>query len=419
MLAEKKLGALDYILRISSLYILIWAISPPLQHPMLFRIIVIGASLVWLMISLLSLADTDTNIHKTYLVVCVFCIMAIMIEWVCGNSLLDAIISQLQIIILLLFVLHYAYYSKYDVNFIKILTIIALICLSIWQVRTLIEYQANPGVSRLLVRSGEEAQFYASKGVGGYGLIYPSIFSNVCLMYLFRKVKGFNKILVLVPLVIGVLLVFSSGFLIAVIMTLVSLGCWFVRMFNNKNINSILISIFCLLIIVFVAMELLLQYSDSIIEALDGTFYKVKVKEIINALRTDQVTGKLEGRTSRYLESILGIFKYPIVGAKLLGYGTEIGGHSTLLDMVGLLGVFSFGFYFALYSVIRSIYKTSKYKGFIITIILLFVLNGVLNTLVGSHGIIFIVVPGAILLSKTEVENESTVDCSRSDERSC
>ena len=418
-MVKKKLDGLDYILRMCSLYILIWTISPPLQHPMVFRVLVLGAGLMWLLLSWFKIAEVKTDIHTIYLAVCGFCAIAIIIEWAFGSNFVDAVISQLQIIILLLFVLQYVYYSKNDIQFIKLLTIIAIICLSIWQIRTLIEYQTNPGVSRLLVRSSEDAKYYASQGVGGYGLVYPSVFTNAALMYLLTRVKGFRKIFVLIPLVIGLLLVFSSGFLIAVIMTLVSLGCWAIRMFNNQNVKAISLSIVCLSIIVFIAMELLLKYSDSIVSALDGTFYKIKVQEIINALKTDQTTGKLEGRTSRYIESITAIFKYPIIGAKILGFESDIGGHSTLLDLIGLFGVVAIGFYVAIYYILKAMYKMAEHKGYVIAIIILFVLNGVLNTLVGSHGIVFIVVPGAILLANTEKNNESIMDRSRCNERSC
>ncbi len=399
---KKKLDGLDYILRLCSLYILIWTISPPLQHPMLFRILVLAAGLLWVLLSWLKISGGNTNVQVVYLSVCIFCILAIFIEWIAGSGIIDAVISQLQIIIFLLFILQFIYYKNYDTEYIKILTIVALLLLTIFQVRTLIEYQTNPGVSRLLVRSSEDAKSYAAKGVGGYGLVYPSIFSNTALMYLLGKVKGPKKIPVLISLIIGVLLVMSSGFLIAAIMTLVSIFAWIIKMFNTKNVMDVLLSILLLIVIVFTAMDLLLEYSDSVIEAMDGTFYKQKVKEIIHALKTDQTTGKLEGRTSRYLESIKGIFRFPIIGAKVLGYESELGGHSTLLDMLGLLGIFSIGFYYVLYFALKSMYKLIKHKGFIITVVMLLLLNGTLNTIVGSHGIIFIVVPGVVLLSKTE-----------------
>lgn len=402
-MAKKELGGLDYILRICSLYIIVWTISPPLQYPTIFRICAICAGSVWVLLSWFSIAYEKTDLHGVYIAVCAFCVLTIFIEWVCGSSIEEAIINRLQTIILLLFVLQYMYYKDYDAVFIKQLTVITIICLSVWQIRTLIEYQTNPGVSRLLVRSSDEAQYYASKGVGGYGLVYPSVFINIALMHLIGRVKGFKKIFVLIPLLIGVLLVFSSGFLIAVIMTLVSLGAWAVRMFGNKNIKTIIISIICLTVVIFIVMELLLKYSDSIVNALDGTFYKVKIQEIINALKDDhQVTGKLEGRTSRYLESITGIFKYPVIGAKFLGLESELGGHSTLLDVLGLYGIFSIGFYFAIYFAIKNMYKMAEHKGFIIAVIILFILNGVLNTFVGSHGIIFVVIPGVILLGNKE-----------------
>ena len=194
-------------------------------------------------------------------------------------------------------------------------------------------------------------------------------------------------------------MVLSSGFLIAVILTLVSLGCWLIKMFNSKKIKTILLSIFILVMVVFVGVELLLKYSDSVLDALRGTFYEEKVEEIINALLTDQTTGKLEGRTNRYMESITGIFRFPIIGAKILGLESELGGHSTLIDMLGAFGVIAVGFYYAIFAAIKSLYKAAEHKGFIIALIILFVLNGTLNTLVGSHGIIFIVIPGVIMLA--------------------
>ena len=401
-MVKRKLDGLDYILRMCSLYILVWTISPPLQHPILFRVLVLGAGLVWLFFSWLKIAEVKTDIHGIYLAVCVFCVIAIMIEWACGINLVDAAISQLQIIILLLFVLQYIYYSKNDIHFIKLLTIVAIICLSIWQLRTLIEYQTNPGVSRLLVKSGEVARYYAAKGIGGYGLIYPSVFSNMALMFLLGQWKGKKRILLLVPLLIGIILVFSSGYLIAVIMTLASLFCWIARMFTQKKNTAIFISIIAILMIIVVCLELLLKYSDFVLKSLEGTFYHQKVKEIINALLTDESTGKLEGRTNRYLMSIQGIFKYPFVGAKILGMEKELGGHSTLIDMLGMYGIVSFCFYYAIISALRFMYKSTRNKGYVIAFIILLLLNGCLNTLVGNHGVIFIVIPGVSLLSSGE-----------------
>lgn len=402
MIEKTRKDIFDHILRLCSLYILIWTISPPLQHPIIYRGLGLIAGVLWVLISWMKIGKLKTDVHGVYISICLFCVFTIMIVWASGGGLVDATVTQLQLIILLLFVLQYAYYSQQDKDFIKVLTIVTFFCLSIWQIRTLIEYEINPGVSRLLVRSSDQAQYYAAQGVGGYGLIYPSIFTNAALMYLFSKWKGLKKILLLIPLTIGILLVLSSGFLIAVVMTLVSLGGWLIGLFSRKNITAILLSLIGLVAIAFLVINVLLKYSNEILQALDGTFYQRKVEEIITALQTSEVTGKLEGRTSRYLESIIGMFKYPIIGAKILGLESELGGHSTLLDLLGLFGVFSIGFYFAIGHVLKSIYQKAVHKGYVAAIIVLFLLNGILNTLVGSHGIIFIVVPGVILLAKTE-----------------
>lgn len=401
MVKSKEKRVSNKILKLCSLYIVIWTVSPPLQHPFLFRVLVLSAGLLWLFLSWLKISSEKTDMHKLYLAVCSFCILAILFDWVIGNSFIDATIGLLQTIIMLLFILQYAYYAEKEPDFLKILTLAALFCLAIWQVRTLVEYQTNPGVSRLLVRSSEDAAMYAAMGVGGYGLVYSSVFSNAALMYLVGHSKSYKRFIYIALLVIGLLLVVSAGFLIALIMTLVSLGCWIIRMYNKRNTKTIILSGIFLVIFVFVAIELILNNSDSLIKALDGTFYQTKVKEIIKALQTDQVSGKLEGRTSRYIESIMGIFDYPIIGAKLLGAGSELGSHSTLLDMLGMYGLASFGYYYAIYYAFKLNYKNTKSKGYVIAILIVFVLNGVLNTLVGNHGILFLVVPGALMLTKT------------------
>ena len=399
-MVESRRDVVDNILRACSVFIAVWTVSPPLQHPMIFRMLVVVASLIWIFMSMLKISKDNTGIFITYLTICGFIVLAIFIEYICGKGIVESIISQLQNVIFLLFLLQFVYYYKNDVAFLKILTVILFACLLVWQIRTLVEYEINPGVSRMLVRSSEDAIKYASMGVGGYGLIYPTIFTNMALMYLFGRVKGIKKVLIAIPLIIGIYLVFSAGFLIAVIMTLVSIICWISRLFFSTNVKTICLSFLLMLVLVFIAMELLLQYGDAIVSALDGTYYKVKVKEILEALRTDEVTGKLEGRTSRYLESFLGVFRYPIIGAKLLGFESDIGGHSALLDILGWFGIFGILYHVSIYRAIKTMFSVSDNKGLIIAVVLLFILNGVLNTIVGSHGIMFIVIPGALLFGE-------------------
>lgn len=402
---EKRAFGLKELLAI---IVAIWAVLPSVQYGTINRLIVSIAGALWFLttyIKCIKRAGSYTSLIMTFVVL--FLIMAILIEYFSSNSFESAFNGQLQNIIFLLILCIGVYYLEYNPYFLMSSFWLLILLVTITSFLTLRQGLLTPGISRQMVWSQEVARNYAKQGVGGYGTVYSAVFVASALLFMFGQIEKSRKrkYLLLLPILIMALMVFSSGYLISTILFSTMLISFIFGVHKRQNIGSIFITIGLIMGVLCVVIDLVfIKNSDTVVGIFTGTLYETKIREIILFLQSNELTGKTEGRYVRYVEAITALFKFPILGATLVGRQEELGGHSQLLDMFGRYGLFSIGYYYALIKTKSIFYKVFNAKGYLFLISMLFILNGILNTYSYAHAVaIFMLVPAAILMTDKEM----------------
>ena len=402
--------------KLLALYVIIWAVLPIVQYGLVNRLLVAAAALIWFAIAIGSSIVRGGGVSlKIFAAVITFTLLTIFIGVICNEGLFETFISRLQSIIFLLILCIGVYYFEKEPDFLITAMKIVVPIVFVVAFLTFREAQLTPGISRLMVWDEEVARQYASKGVGGYGLIYSAVFYASCLLYLFAANAVRRKFWVALVIIMFALTVLTSGFLIASIMMITSLFVFFFGLYTKKDRLRVIGSILIIGVAAYFLIQIVfINNGDKLVELFDGTLYETKMREIVLMFQEEQNVGHLQGRTSRYLESIYAVLKYPFLGAKISGDIEGVGGHSMLLDIWGTYGLmFSFGYYYAMYKAFRIMTKNKAEIGLVSVFMVLLLANGCFNTFAYEHAVaFFIIFPATILLriKKREEENENYMD---------
>lgn len=378
---------------------IIWPIFPPLLFNNTYRMIAVVASGLWLFICMTKDKYKFKSIVPCLLSVGIFAVLSTFLRTLDnGLSFVEAFFKQLQFVLVIFYACIGVYYMKWKSRVLPMLMWLCIAVYAYFGFKTLIAYQTMPGISRLIVRSSDDSMEFVKMGIGGYGLVYTMVFMISVALYvsLYEK-KMIKKICLLLFAMEGGILVVQSGYFIANIMLIFSLLAFILQVYRKKSIKSVIVMFIPIVIFLFVAYNFILQFQNEIIKLVQGSLYEVKVHEILASLNGQEVEGKLEGRSIVYQKTFFNFLDYPIFGAYAYGNGNMIGGHSTLFDLFGWFGLTSLAFYIVLKKVFRDLFYLCQDKGFYILIVILFFMNGTLNTIAAAHGvIIFLAIPGAV-----------------------
>ena len=400
--------------KLLAFYVIIWAVLPVVQYGTINRLLVAMAALVWFAVAVgNSIAQHNSKIISIFSAVIIFTALTIIVGVICDGGVYATFISRLHSIIFLLILCMGIYYFEKDPEFLISITKIVIPVILVVAFLTFREAQLTPGISRLMVWDVEVAREYARKGVGGYGLIYSLVFYASCLLYLISvKVIKRKWLFALVVLMFG-LTVFTSGFLIASIMMVTSIFVFVFGLYSKKDPLRVIGSILLIVGAAYLVLQIVvINNGDKLVAAFDGTLYETKIREIVLLFQEEQNVGHLEGRTSRYLESIIAMVRFPLLGAKIANQMEAIGGHSTLFDVLATYGlVFSFGYYYAMYKAFISMTRNKADVGLVSAFTILLLINGCFNTFSYEHAVaFFIVFPATILIRMKDNENENYMD---------
>lgn len=328
---KNKIAAVDFLQNVALLYMIAWGISPPLAYGTAYRLLFIGAFLIWECIALKKqgYALLESQIKVGLL------LLAIVGISVIADGVDAGFTGNLQLIMFFLFYCIYLYYERKDDNLSWVIWFISALII-IWNSTTLYGYETQRNISRMLAKDFEGAESYAARGIGGYAYIYSLLFFvPITLGYVARYSKTMNIlqiILLCVALISSVMVIFSAGYMIAILLFVVSaLVLLFIKKRNKSMWGLFTLAISALLIFIF-AEDLLRAVQPYV----RGTMYETKIEDMIYSLTEGSASGAVEGRYERYIRSVKLFFQSPIWGQLSR---TNIGKHSAILDKFAQFGI--------------------------------------------------------------------------------
>ena len=386
-------------------YITIWAISPPLSYGVVYRLVAIIATALWLGIELLKRPSTFFRPSSATFFALFFIIYSAIVGLVVDGS--EDFVRNMQIYIFLLFLIFYESYRKRDFRQLRIIFWASLILFPIWFGTTLLMYKEMPHISRDLVRSSELAEEYSKLGVGGYGLVYSAVIAIPVLLSMIKSRSAshltkendlIRKLLVgivLLNLLLGCALIIKAGYSIAVILMLsgIILTLTIGRKFSSQLIRLSAIILVVLLISAFTA-PILTGVAEKFSE---NPMYARKMQDIMGSLESKGSVGTVSERTDRYERSIDLFLANPVLGTLAF---TDIGKHSAILDRFARYGIFvgAMFAYIVFYLPLRYLKKKSD-RSYGMSLAVAFVVIGFsfLNNVFASFGyMVFIFYPVAM-----------------------
>lgn len=367
--------------RICLLYLVTWAISPPLQYGTTYRILCIFC---YIIIELLALTRNKYVLKRQlskYLFIIFIIVMTYLID---GKS---AVNVRMQLVIFLLLLSIYDIYKDNLDNISYLLWWSIILCL-IWNFCTLNAYQVRRNVSRVMAKNSDDSIMYAAQGIGGMGYVYSMVFMLPMVIRLFSKKNVlrnvFEKILCAAYIITTGLLILRAGYTIAIFIIMIGLAG--IILVNVKcNTRGILIfTAYIAAIVIILNLHLIFDFLSNLT---NGTMYYRKVIDIISSLENSDAVGNVYTRLERYSRSLRLFLESPIWGQLSR---EDVGKHSPIFDMFAQYGFFV-GIWFC--SIFGSFFKSQRRKCpneklFIRLICLMVITYSCLNNLSYTNGAI-------------------------------
>lgn len=334
-LSHKNNNIILQINRFCSIYIAIWAISPPL-NPGLPRHIVVMTALIWLITGLFLKPGFFLKPKLYVLSIYFYSIYTIIMSLFSSKP--NVLNNQLIIIIFLFLGIVSFFYVEVDPKHLIRIFWISIPFWMIWVVRTLVAYAQNPFISRLLAKKFIGIEYYLHQGIGGYGLVYSAVFILPSIIHLIRsnKLKISQQLILSVFLSLCIIFIFFSQYTIALTTSILSIMFSF---FNSKKMLLKVIFILpIILIVLFIGYYNRNVIMDSLIDLTKNTLYSAKLRDIRAKLNNSGSYESVEVRMGNYTDSIRLFAKYPFFGA--IGSNEFVGGHSDVLDNFAEYGIF-------------------------------------------------------------------------------
>ncbi|SEK50203.1 hypothetical protein [Halomonas daqiaonensis] len=354
-------------------YIAIWTISPPLFVSGSARLLVVMATVIWMVLEILRHDGLARRITLPVLMTLLF------IGYTGLNELMlsgvEGVVRNTQIWIMLFFLV--VWQSRQ--NDLKSLVSIFWLVLAVYPVWLFITIQTivtvNDHAARIIVRSSPEALELSLQGVGGYTLVYGTLLLIPALIGMVnnpRTLRGdalpqplhvlprISLALVVLNLAMGVALVLTAGFSLAVIaLAGILLSVTFLKSFTATRL---LITVFATLFFSILARPILDVTLSALLPLAEGTNFVNKIRDVLASFQQGDAVGTAADRIQRYMRSLRLFVENPLIG--VLSFDNT-GKHSAILDNFARWGVFfgSVFVYLVTFPAVRVMCSNKRYFG--------------------------------------------------------
>lgn len=313
-------------------YVILWCICPPLQIDLIFRLLALGAVVVWFAVEMSSsFLFTSFELAAICYALEAMAVTTIRLGY-------TSILKQISVYMLvLMLIVNKCYRGR--LGELGNIHLVVISLFTLFNILTYSELLVNPEIARSLVRDTPELYVYYRRGVGGYALIYPQIcIAAVGFQWAvsqFKKSK-LKSCLGLVWILSLFLTVMEAGYSIAIVTFAISLVV--LLLYHGKNPLPAIVIALALFIGMLYALVRFESLQNWLLEVFDGTAVSKKINDLISSVNDGETEGSIKSRVDRYLMSINGYISNPIVGT----FGTSVGSHSAILDSFatyGLMGI--------------------------------------------------------------------------------
>lgn len=315
------------------LYLIAWTISPPLQIDTIYRLIALGAAIVWFILDI----PNNVKYEKIHFLAILFLLLVMIVTVFQYEGDLSKMLKPINYYILVMaFLMAYAYKDRW--NELTPLIPIVLLLFAFFNFKSNQAVVEDPTVARLIVRDDPSIYHYMRSGVGGYNLLYPQVcvlpIVVLWIIGVFKesKIKFAIGVLWLVSYIMFLL---NSGYTIALVTSIASLIILF--FYKRKNVGLAVIITALLVVLLVWLIGYVDGFRNALLDFFEGTKVARKVEDIYLSITTDDTADSIMVRAKRYKESIETMFKFPIIGGLWFKSG---GGHSALLDTIAKYGIF-------------------------------------------------------------------------------
>lgn len=241
--------------------------------------------------------------------------------------------------------------------------------------------------------------------IGGYDIVYCVVLAIplYCLVIEKKVTTGIKKFLEILIFIISLIFIVKTQYTTAMLLGIVSFGMIIlIRKFDLKRLG-----ILALLGLVFLSV-----YKGEISNGLIKVSYSIesqsisqRLEELAKALDGGKVTGEdMTERGNAYGKSIEAFLEHPVLGTWISSDNIELGGHSTVLDLMAGVGLPGFLLILYTFFYIEKLLLsrveneiTRKYVGiFLVVYIILAVVNPIISGTFFS--VLFIGLPGIVLM---------------------
>lgn len=319
-------------------YMAAWCISPPLVYGTVPRILFAVSAGVWLLIEIARFPTLTTLFTPSSgLAASLAGYLSFMMFM---TSEMSEFATLLQLFIALFFLVIAGAYERRGWQELQSLLIPILLMSTLWAISTLLGLSEDSHAARYVVRSSDISRDFLDSGVGGYGLIYYTLFAILTSLALVLKPGPMRRWVrwgLAACTAIMALMILRAGYSIAVMIMFTSAISFLLLRF--WRLDAALIFVFFGAAITIFGMFFLQDIVRYLLSLADGTEYYKKIWDISQSLMSDgdKSFGTLMGRESRYERSWLVFLDNPIFGAFS---HRGLGGHSVVLDMFAQFGVF-------------------------------------------------------------------------------
>lgn len=202
----------------------------------------------------------------------------------------------------------------------------------------------DSNISRLLAGAATESEMYEyySRGVGGYGTVYATVFLCFGAIYWFVNTKSLaDKLLIVAYLITAYMFILYASYTTAILITVIISLLAFTSKVKPMIKSLVVIGIIALLLVVF--WDNLVEFAITILRKLDLERVVQRLTQLTQASANNDLSSLQ--RSQLYLKSFESFLQHPFAGSDVAGQ------HSQILDYLayfGIIGIFMpvlFGYY--------------------------------------------------------------------------
>lgn len=201
-------------------------------------------------------------------------------------------------------------------------------------------------------------------GLPSYGLMHSYTLFLPVLCYCVKVYKGNQRLFSFIGLIVLCFVIYDTFVTTSLLLMIVIL--LFTILHSDKNIQKSFIIMAALALLFFLLYEtgFFVSLIDLIMPAFEGTAVKPKLIDMRDSMIQGHVTGdSLTARQDLHALSVNSFLNNPLFG------GSKVGGHSSLMDRLGGMGLFvGFPFIMIIISFVKranKLYKTTMAKSFL------------------------------------------------------